>query len=76
MERRSQYEIQGDNTITNAYKKDVSENSERKLDCSFFRKDFTEQWEMQQILDANSAMPNLDKKQHGKTIPKHARVEE
>ena len=31
---------------------------------------------MQQLLDAKNAMANLDKKQHGKTIPKYAKVEE
>ena len=60
-------------TTTNANTKGVAE---RKLDWSFIRKDFTEQWKMHQLLDTKNAMANLDKKQHGKTIPRHARVEE
>ena len=62
-------------TTTNAYTKGVTEHSERKLDWSFIRKDFTEQWKMQQRLDTKSALANLDKKQHEKTIPTHTRLE-
>ena len=37
---------------TNANTKDVAEHSEQKLDCSYIRRGFTEQWKKWQLLDS------------------------
>ena len=45
----------------NANMKDVTEHSEQKLDWSYTRRGFTEQWKMRQLLDAKSAIVSSDK---------------
>ena len=60
---------------TNANTKDVAEHSEQKLNWSYTRRGFTEQWKMRQLLDAKSATVSSDKRRLRKITPQYVEAE-